>query len=159
MILSPNDESRAGSRVDLDIINTAMATRRARAAGIPAGARRATLGLLATTAFVTGCATTSTPQPPPSSCSAAVPPPSQDGPVLCVRGDVACGPKCSLLRTPSGQVFSLVGRAFDTAMGPLRSGSGPAQHQAEITGYIAAAGATVCGQQRNFVAQKVTTKR
>jgi hypothetical protein len=116
------------------------------------------LGTLIAAVVTAGCGTSTSPHPPPVSSTATVPlpPPSQNGPVLTVHGDVTWGPKCSLLRTESGQFFSLVGPAAEQRMGEFRSGTSPAQQHVEITGYVPRVGATVCGSQRNFVAEKVT---
>lgn len=123
---------------------------------VPARAHRAGLGLLAAVMLTAGCGATTSPHPAPSTATVPLPPPSQNGPVITVQGDVTWGPACSLLRTGSGQYFSLVGPAAQIAMGNLRSGTRPAGQRVEITGYIPRVGATVCGSQRNFVAEKVT---
>jgi hypothetical protein len=127
-------------------------------AGLLAGA-----GLL--TAVAAGCSTSPTPTPTPSPSpevpvqTVPLPAPSADGPVLTVEGQASWTtghPGCAVLRTDSGQEFSLVGPATQQRLGEVRSGTSPEQQRVRITGYVPKVGASVCGAQRAFVAEKVT---
>lgn len=119
-------------------------------------------GVLA--AVAAGCSDSPTPPAPtpPGTPVATVPlpAPSADGPVLTVEGQASWTtghPGCAVLRTDSGQEFTLVGPATQQHLGEVRSGTSPDQQRVRITGYVPKVGASVCGAQRAFVAEKVTT--
>lgn len=138
----------------------------------PGPARRreqiARAGLLigAAAVLAAGCSGSPTPPTPapttpgPPVATVPLPAPSADGPVLTVQGQAnwtTGHPGCAVLRTDNGQLFTLVGPATEQHLGEVRSGTSPDQQRVRITGYVPRVGASVCGAQRAFVAEKVTT--
>ncbi|MDS0140586.1 MULTISPECIES: hypothetical protein [unclassified Amycolatopsis] len=57
--------------------------------------------------------------------------------------------------TIGSQAFSLVGPAATQRLGAVRAGTAPSTERVRITGYVARVGASVCGAQRNLVAQRI----
>ncbi|MEQ0560750.1 hypothetical protein ABJI51_16815 [Amycolatopsis sp. NEAU-NG30] len=93
---------------------------------------------------------------PPAS-PVPLPPPGDDGPALTIEGQVTWTtphPGCVHLSIGS-QTFSLVGPAARQRLDAVRAGTAPPREHVRIAGYVARVGATVCGPQRNLVAQRI----
>ncbi|GAB3167600.1 hypothetical protein GCM10027258_93200 [Amycolatopsis stemonae] len=115
---------------------------------------------LAAAAALAGCSNSPPPAPPPPIPPASpvpLPPPDTDGPELTVNGQVTWTmphPGCVQLAIGS-QTFTLVGPAAGQRLGAVRAGTAPSTERVQITGYVARVGASVCGAQRNLVAQRI----
>ncbi|WP_177328700.1 hypothetical protein [Amycolatopsis australiensis] len=97
------------------------------------------------------------PPPIPPASPVPLPPPGTDGPELTIDGQVTWTmphPGCVQLAIGS-QVFTLVGPAAESRSGAVRAGTAPHSERVRITGYVARVGASVCGAQRNLVAQRI----